>query len=144
MAVGSEGPIFLNDLHTLFGVGAIGNLTDGQLLERFLAGRDGTASVAFTALVQRHGPMVLRVCQQTLGDPHDAQDAFQATFLVLVRKAGSVQKRDSVASWLYGIARRVAQRARADASRRRAHERRGGGKAGGGGPGGGGRPRRGA
>ena len=63
--------------------------------------------------MERHGPMVLRVCQQILGDSDDALDAFQATFLVLVQKAGSVRKRDSVASWLHGVARFVALRARA-------------------------------
>ena len=79
-----------------------------QLLERFVAGRDESAEAGFAALVERHGPMVLRVCRQILGDAHDAEDAFQATFLVLARRAGSVRERDSVASWLHGIARRVA------------------------------------
>jgi len=74
--------------------------------------------------MERHGPMVLRVCQQILGDSDEALDAFQATFLVLVRKADSVRKRDSVASWLHGVARRVALRAKAGAARRREHERR--------------------
>ncbi len=106
--------VSLKGLETLYQVGAIGTLTDGQLLEWFVAGRGAgeAAEAGFTALVDRHGPMVLRVCRQVLGDTHDAEDAFQATFLILVRKAGSVRKRDSVASWLHGIARRVARRAR--------------------------------
>src|SRR4051794_41651772 len=127
MAGGSTEALVSKHLHTLYNVGAIGNLTDGQLLERFTSGRDESVEATFTALVDRHGPMVLRVCQQVLGDSHDAQDAFQATFLVLIRRAGSVRNRDSLASWLYGVAHRVARRAKADAARRRAHERRGAG-----------------
>ena len=114
----------LRYLCTLYRVGVVGDLTDGQLLERFVADRDESAEAGFAALVERHGPMVLRVCQQILGDAHDAEDAFQATFLVLARQAGSVRKRESVASWLYGIAQRVARRSQADSSRRREHERR--------------------
>src|SRR5271155_5501171 len=114
----------LRYLCTLYRVGVVGDITDGQLLERFVAGRDESAEAGFAALVDRHGPMVLRVCRQVLGDAHDAEDAFQATFLVLARRAGSVRKRESVASWLYGIARRVARRSQADSSRRREHERR--------------------
>ncbi len=114
----------LRYLRTLYRVGVVGDLTDGQLLERFVAGRDESAEAGFAALVERHGPMVLRVCRQILGDAHDAEDAFQATFLVLARRAGSVRKRESVASWLYGIAQRVARRSQADAARRREHERR--------------------
>ncbi len=119
--------VSLRGLETLYRAGAVGNLTDGQLLEWFVAGRGAgeAAEAGFTALVDRHGPMVLRVCRQILGDTHDAEDAFQATFLVLVRKAGSVRKRDSVASWLHGIARRVARRARSDRARRLEYERRG-------------------
>ncbi len=109
---------------TLCHLGVVGNLSDGQLLELFLAGNKETAEASFAALVDRHGPMVLRVCRQILGNPDDAQDAFQATFLVLVRRAGTVRKAQSVASWLYGIALRVARRARVDAARRQAHERR--------------------
>src|SRR5579883_622807 len=109
---------------TLYGLGEVGDLTDGQLLERFVAGRDEAAEAGFAALVERHGPMVLRVCRQILRDAHDAEDAFQATFLVLARRAGSVRQRGSVASWLYGIAQRLAMRSRADTARRRAHERR--------------------
>ncbi len=117
-------PVLWKDFETLYQVGTIGDLTDGQLLERFVEGTGGTAETGFVALVERHGAMVLRVCQQVLGDTHDAQDAFQATFLVLVRRAGAVRRRDSVASWLFGVARRVARRARVNAARRRAHEAR--------------------
>ena len=104
-----RGGVVLRQIQTLFGAGPGAGLTDGQLLERF-ATRDGAAAeLAFAALVERHGPMVLRVCRRVLADPHDAQDAFQATFLVLVRRAGAVRNRESVASWLYGVAARVAR-----------------------------------
>src|SRR5262245_52202749 len=83
--------------------------TDGRLLERFVSGRD---EAAFDALLGRHGPMILGVCRRLLRQPDDADDAFQATFLVLVCRARSVAKRDSVGSWLYGVAYRVALRAR--------------------------------
>src|SRR5262249_3132527 len=86
--------------------------SDGALLARFVAKRD---EAAFTALVQRHGPMVWRVCRRVLPDASDAEDAFQATFLVLCRKAGSVRRQASVGSWLYGVAYRVALQARAAA-----------------------------
>src|SRR5438045_1732818 len=76
--------------------------TDGQLLEAFV--RDRSAA-AFEALVRRHGPMVLGVCRRTLANPHDADDAFQATFLVLARKAASVWPGERVGNWLYGVAR---------------------------------------
>ena len=98
-------------------------LSDGQLLDRFLAGRDGIDEVAFAALMERHGPMVFQVCKRILGNSHDAQDAFQATFFVLIRKAESIRRCESVGSWLFGVARRVAMRgANADAARRRTHE----------------------
>ncbi len=116
----------LKQIETLFQAGTAGGLSDGLLLERFLQGRDESAEAAFAALVDRHGAMVLRVCRQVLGDEHDAQDASQATFLVLARRAGSIGRRESVASWLHGVALRVAARARLAASRRRARERRGG------------------
>jgi RNA polymerase sigma factor (sigma-70 family) len=120
MAVAQSGA-FLKDLRTLYAEGSIGTLTDGQLLERFVACRD---EVVFEALVERHGTMVLQICRGMLGNSHDAEDVFQATFLVLVRRAGSIRKRDSVASWLFGVAGRIAARARVDAARRRKHERR--------------------
>ena len=124
MASESVNALSLKQFPMLCQLGVVGNLSDGQLLESFLAGNKETAEASFTALVARHGPMVLRVCRQILGNADDAQDAFQATFLVLVRRAGTVRKRDSVASWLYGIALRVARRARTEAVRRQIHERR--------------------
>ena len=77
-------------LGTIFRFGVVGNLSDSQLLQRFLAGRDGAEQEAFAALVERHGRMVFGVCRQVLGNLHGAQDAFQATFLVVSRKAGSL------------------------------------------------------
>jgi RNA polymerase sigma factor (sigma-70 family) len=94
-------------------------MPDEQLLERFIAHRD---EAAFEALVRRHGPMVLGVCRRVLHDPHDAEDAFQATFLVLVRKAAAIGKRELLANWLYGVAHRTALKARAAAARRRGKE----------------------
>ena len=89
-------------------------MSDGQLLERFRRrGGDPDAEAAFAVLVARHGPMVLGVCRRMLRDPNDAADAFQATFLVLVRKADSVRVDDSLGRWLYGVSRRVAARAKA-------------------------------
>src|SRR5437588_7541541 len=96
------------------------DLTDGELLECYVARRD---EAAFGALVRRHGSMVLGVCRRVLGNVHDAEDAFQATFLVLVRKAGSVRPRDAVGNWLYGVAYRTALEARGKLARRRAKER---------------------
>ena len=80
----------LRQLDTLLAVGTAGELTDGQLLERFATREGAGAEQAFSALVERHGPMVLRVCRGVLADPHDVEDAFQATFLVLVKKARSL------------------------------------------------------
>jgi RNA polymerase sigma factor (sigma-70 family) len=116
---------FAHQINILALVGAAGALSDGQLLQRFLARRDESSQAAFTTLVDRHGLMVLRVCRQILGDSHDAQDAYQATFMVLARKAGSVRNADLVASWLHGVAHKVSMRAKADAIRRKAHEERG-------------------
>src|SRR5262245_29836996 len=83
--------------------------TDGQLLGQFVATRD---QGAFAALLRRHGPMVLGVCRRLLGNTDDAEDAFQATFLVLVRKAAAVTSRTVVGDWLHGVARRTALNAR--------------------------------
>jgi RNA polymerase sigma factor (sigma-70 family) len=93
--------------------------SDGQLLERFIARRD---EAAFTALLRRHGPLVWGVCRRILARTQDAEDAFQATWLVLVRKADSIGKRESVRSWLYGVAQRVAVRARATQRRQAASD----------------------
>ena len=115
---------YLRDIQTLFDSGTAGSLSDRQLLERFLGGRDGSVETAFEALVLRHGPMVLRVCQNVLQDPADAEDAFQATFLVLVKRCRSIRRLESVGSWLYGVSLRVASQARRDSARRRAAERK--------------------
>ena len=115
---------FHRRIHELFHTGTVTGLTDGQLLERFSTRRGEGAELAFAALVDRHGPMVIRVCRGVLRDPHDSEDAFQATFLVLARKARSIRRGDSVGSWLYGVALRVAADARFVAARRRVHERK--------------------
>ena len=111
-------------IHTLIRAGSIGDLTDGQLLERFATSNDEAAGLAFAALVERHGPMVLRVCRSVLANPHDTQDAFQATFLVLVKKARGLWVRDSLGAWLHQVAFRTASSALKEAIRRRRHERR--------------------
>ena len=96
------------DLEQVFGQGTAAALPDGQLLERFVAMRD---EAAFSALVSRHGPMVLGVCRRALGTRPDADDAFQATFLVLLRRASALYETDALGPWLYGVAWRVALRA---------------------------------
>jgi RNA polymerase sigma factor (sigma-70 family) len=95
-------------------------LSDGQLLEAFITRHDAPA---FEALLRRHGPMVLGVCRRVLRHTHDAEDAFQATFLVLARKAGSVSPREMVGNWLYGVAHTTALRARVANAKRQARER---------------------
>jgi RNA polymerase sigma factor (sigma-70 family) len=94
---------------------------DAELVRRFAVCRD---EGAFAALLRRHGPMVLGVCRRVLGDWHASEDAFQATFLVLARKASSIRRRASVGCWLYGVARQMAVRARAAAASRRKREQR--------------------
>src|SRR5437763_4085801 len=89
--------------------------TDGQLLESYVRSRE---EAAFAALVHRHGPMVWGVCRRVLPGYQDAEDAFQATFLVLVRKASSIMPRDMIANWLYGVAHQTALKARSTAAKR--------------------------
>ena len=110
----------LRQIKHLFADGVVTGLSDAQLLERFHTQSDAGA---FEALVGRHGPMVLSVCRGILRHPHDAEDAFQATFLVLVRKGGGIRGRDALAGWLYQVAHRVAIQANIAAARRRTIER---------------------
>jgi HlyD family secretion protein len=119
----SDNPLLY--LRTLFNVGAIGALSDGQLLERFATGHGEPRELAFAALVERHGPFVLRVCRSVLLDGDAAEDASQATFLALARKAGSLWAQDSLAPWLYQAAYRAAVHDRSAKIRRRSHEHAG-------------------
>ncbi len=111
----------MRQTRALFEGGAVGGLTDRELLARYVARSDGAA---FEAIVIRHGPMVLRACSAAVGDEHAAHDAFQATFLVLVRKAKSIRVGDSLGPWLHEVARRVSACARSASARRARHERR--------------------
>ena len=122
MAIKRDGAV-LRQVSTLFNVGVIRELTDGQLLERFANGQGEAAELAFSALVDRHGPMVLRVCRARLADPNDALDAFQATFLILIEKAPGLWVRDSLGPWLHAVAFRTATRAQSARARRRRVER---------------------
>jgi RNA polymerase sigma factor (sigma-70 family) len=119
MVTGQAGGV-LRQLKRLLGTGGLDGLNDGQLLERFTARGD---EAAFTALVGRHGPMVLGVCHRLLRGGADADDAFQATFLVLFRRARTLERRASLAGYLYTVAYHAALRARAEAARRRGQER---------------------
>jgi RNA polymerase sigma factor (sigma-70 family) len=121
MAIGQQAAV-LDGIRRIFeGATAASSGADG-LLRRFAATGD---EAAFAAIVARHGPMVLAVCRRALRDPHDVEDAFQATFLVLVRRAGSIRDGEALGAWLHGVARRVAMRARATSARRRERERSG-------------------
>lgn len=114
----------LKQLSTLFHCGVSGPLSDEELLEQFVAGSEDAAEAAFTVLVDRHGAMVLGVCRRVLGNRHAAEDAFQATFLVLARKAQTIAQREQLPSWLHGVARRAAMDALARAARQHAREKR--------------------
>jgi RNA polymerase sigma factor (sigma-70 family) len=111
--------VLLHHVRALAGREHAGEQSDGDCLQRFADGRD---EAAFATLVRRHGPMVLGVCRRVLHSDQAAEDVFQATFLVLARKAGSIRKRDSLSSWLHGVAHRLALKAKSDAIRRRIHE----------------------
>jgi RNA polymerase sigma factor (sigma-70 family) len=113
-----------HQLKKLYDLGTIGNLTDGQLLERFATDAREAAELAFSALVERHAALVWRVCLAILRDDHAADDAFQATFLVLVRKARSLWVQDSLGPWLHQVACRTASSLRRAIIRRQKHERR--------------------
>ncbi len=115
---GASRGAFFNQIERLFSQGTSLGSSEGELLERFVTGHD---EAAFEALVARHGPMVLGVCRHLLRDPNDVDDAFQATFLVLIRKAGTLRRCDLLGNWLYGVAYRVAARARTLSARRNAH-----------------------
>src|SRR4051812_1714999 len=100
----------LGTIQALWSTGSLTGWSDGELLARFLAGRDAVAEAAFAALVRRHGPMVLNVCRQLLDDHHAVEDAFQATFFVLARKARSVRHPELLGRWLHGVAVRAARK----------------------------------
>jgi RNA polymerase sigma factor (sigma-70 family) len=110
----------LRHIHRLAGAPFLDDLDDGELLERFTARGEETA---FATLVRRHGPVVLGVCRRVLRQRADVEDAFQATFLVLFRRAVALRRSGSLANWLYTVAYHVALRARADGARRQRHER---------------------
>jgi RNA polymerase sigma factor (sigma-70 family) len=115
----AERGILFRQIDRLFSDGTLAGLGDGQLLERYLASGDETA---FEALVNRHGPMVLGLCRRMLRDPRDIEDAFQGTFLVLVRTGPAIRDRSLVSTWLYRVAYRVARRARCQTLRLRSCE----------------------
>jgi zinc protease len=117
---GGQRASVLDSVRRLFDSGTATGLSDRQLLDQFISSRDQSA---FEAIVHRHGPMVLRVCRRALGNAHDVDDAFQATFLILIKKASSIRDRDVLANWLYGVARRVSVRAGASVRRQRNRER---------------------
>ncbi len=109
-------------LGMLFEGGSAGGLSDRQLLERITVRGEPIDEAAFAAIVARHGPMVLGVCRQLLGDHHHAEDAFQAVFLVLARQARSIRDPDRLGPWLYGVALRSARKSRGRIDRRRRTE----------------------
>ena len=112
-------PAALKSFRVLFESGTLGSRSDRELLELYTSSEKKTAEHAFAELVQRHGRMVMRVCRDVLSNPEDAEDAFQATFLVLARRGGSIRSTKPIGSWLHGVALRVAGNLRAGRARRR-------------------------
>jgi RNA polymerase sigma factor (sigma-70 family) len=123
MVRGEQGAA-LRHFRRLFETGTMGGVTDRELLEEFRSRVQERTEPAFRALVERHGPMVLRTCRSILRDDQAVEDSFQATFLVLIRRARSLWVRDSLGPWLYQVAFRVARSARSAKSRRLRHEQR--------------------
>lgn len=123
--IGQQTGVILRQMQALLAAGTFSGLSDRQLLERFLERRDEVSEPAFAVLVERYGRMVLGVCRRIVGNPHDADDAFQATFLVLARRARSIRVEGSLGPWLFGVATRVATRTRSDDRRHRMRERSG-------------------
>jgi cytochrome c peroxidase len=111
--------VAVRELQTLLTVGSLGRLSDEQLLDRFVEQRE---DAVFEAIVHRHGPMVWGVCRRVLRDRHDAEDAFQATFIVLARKAASIMIREKLGHWLYGVAYKTAKKAKSMRAKRRMRE----------------------
>src|SRR5579875_967610 len=121
MNMKATGTRLVRYIRTLAAAQADNPCTDQQLVEQFATQRE---QASFAALVRRHGLMVLGVCRRVLGHEQDAEDAFQATFLELAKKAGTIRKQDSLSSWLHGVAYHIAQRLRAKETRRVVHERK--------------------
>ena len=115
-------PAVVRQIESLFDGGSIVGLTNRQLLERYTSSGGPTGEAAFAAIVRRHGPMVLGVCHQLLGNRHYAEDVFQAVFLVLARKARSIRDSDLLGNWLYGVTLRTARKARGQVLSRRKRE----------------------
>jgi len=114
----------LRNVQMVFAAGTVAGRTDGELLEQCRSPDRQSRELAFTALIERHGPMVVRTCRSFLRDEHAVEDAFQATFLVFLRRAGSLWVRDSLGPWLHQVACRVASGMRSAAARHRRHEQR--------------------
>jgi len=126
MAGGASGSAWVEkEIRGLLRAGTSAGMSDGQLLSRFAESRDHASEAAFSAIVDRHGGLVLRACRAILSDPHDADDAAQAVFLILARRAGAIRQADALGSWLFGTSLRVAKKMRDDAIRRRRREQRG-------------------
>ena len=112
----------VRQLESLFEGSSVAGLSDRQLLDRFIARRDAVGEAAFAGLVFRHGRLVLGVCNELLADHHEAEDAFQAVFLILAQKAHAIRDPDVLGNWLYGVTLRTCRQARLCIARRRKHE----------------------